>query len=145
MPSVPVSLTPVERGMPGEYRRLQQGHREPDPLITDERWVGVDVAGEGMVVFSACSHAGIINVLHHARERLPGVPLRCVMGGLHLSGENEAIIPQTIEAIGQFGAATIAAGHCTGWRALTALANRFGDDIVAPLAVGKRFAFGNGG
>ena len=41
------------------------------------------------------------------------------MGGLHLSGANEAIpSPQTVAALGEFGLAQIAAGHCTGWRAI---------------------------
>ena len=40
-----------------------------------------------------------------------------------------------------FGLAVIAAGHCTGWRAITALANEFGDKTLVPLAVGKRFSF----
>jgi len=60
---------------------------------------------------------------------------------LHLSGPTESIIPQAIEAMREFGLATIAAGHCTGWRAMTALANAFGYKIVTPTAVGKRFTF----
>lgn len=59
-----------------------------------------------------------------------------------LSGANEGIIPETVEALQQFEIATIAAGHCTGWRAVTALANTFGSGVVAPPAVGKRFSFG---
>jgi 7,8-dihydropterin-6-yl-methyl-4-(beta-D-ribofuranosyl)aminobenzene 5'-phosphate synthase len=69
------------------------------------------------------------------------VPLHAVMGGLHLSGANEAVIPQTVEGLRQFGLRTIAAGHCTGWRAMTALANAFGDQVLAPSAVGKRYRF----
>ena len=34
----------------------------------------------------------------------------------------------------------IAAAHCTGWRAVNALANAFGD-AVAPAAVGKVYRF----
>jgi 7,8-dihydropterin-6-yl-methyl-4-(beta-D-ribofuranosyl)aminobenzene 5'-phosphate synthase len=41
----------------------------------------------------------------------------------------------------EFGLTIIAAGHCTGWRAVTALANEFGDSTLVPLAVGKRFSF----
>jgi 7,8-dihydropterin-6-yl-methyl-4-(beta-D-ribofuranosyl)aminobenzene 5'-phosphate synthase len=63
------------------------------------------------------------------------------MGGLHLSGANEAVIPQTVEGLRAFGLKTIAAGHCTGWRALTALANTFGEGVLAPSAVGKRYSF----
>jgi 7,8-dihydropterin-6-yl-methyl-4-(beta-D-ribofuranosyl)aminobenzene 5'-phosphate synthase len=29
-------------------------------------------------------------------------------------------------------------GHCTGWRAVNALAQAFGEDALVPLAVGKR-------
>jgi 7,8-dihydropterin-6-yl-methyl-4-(beta-D-ribofuranosyl)aminobenzene 5'-phosphate synthase len=41
----------------------------------------------------------------------------------------------------EFELAYIAAGHCTGWRAMTALVNTFGDKVVTPTAVGKRFVF----
>jgi 7,8-dihydropterin-6-yl-methyl-4-(beta-D-ribofuranosyl)aminobenzene 5'-phosphate synthase len=64
-----------------------------------------------------------------------------VVGGLHLSGSNEQIIAETVAAMGPFRMSVIAAGHCTGWRAMTALANAFGDETLAPLAVGKRFTF----
>lgn len=32
----------------------------------DERYVAVDVLGKGLVIFSACSHAGIVNVVRDA-------------------------------------------------------------------------------
>ena len=40
------------------------GEWHDDPLIMDERYLAVHVKGRGPVVFSACSHAGIINVMH---------------------------------------------------------------------------------
>jgi 7,8-dihydropterin-6-yl-methyl-4-(beta-D-ribofuranosyl)aminobenzene 5'-phosphate synthase len=135
-------ITSFEPGLPGQIRKTEDGKGgEPDPLIMDERWLAVNVAGKGLVVLSACSHAGVINVLTHARASFPGVPLHGVMGGLHLSGPNEAIIPQTVHALAQFNLATIAAGHCTGWRALAALSDAFGDKVLAPSAVGKRYTF----
>jgi 7,8-dihydropterin-6-yl-methyl-4-(beta-D-ribofuranosyl)aminobenzene 5'-phosphate synthase len=135
-------VTPFERGLPGQVRRTDDGKGwEKDELLMDERWLGIHVKDKGLVVLSACSHAGIINVLKHARASFPGVPLHAVMGGLHLSGVNEEIIPQTVEAMKEFGLATIAAGHCTGWRAISALDQAFGDKVLAPTAVGKRFSF----
>ena len=62
------------------------------------------------------------------------------MGGLHLSGANEAIILETVAALAEFNIKTIAAGHCTGWRAMTALTNAF-PEALAPTAVGKQFIF----
>ena len=135
-------VTPFERGYPGQVRLADDGKTwEPDEMLVDERFLAVNVAGKGLVVLSACSHAGVVNVLMHARDRFPDVPLHAVMGGLHLSGPNEAVISQTVEGLRSFDLKTIAAGHCTGWRALTALATAFGDKILAPTAVGKRYVF----
>jgi len=88
--------------------------------------------------FTACSHAGLINVLNHARSSFPDVPLYGVMGGLHLSGITEKIIPQTIAVLKTFGLKFLAPGHCTGWRAMHAMAQVFGDELV-PSAVGKKY------
>jgi 7,8-dihydropterin-6-yl-methyl-4-(beta-D-ribofuranosyl)aminobenzene 5'-phosphate synthase len=134
-------VTPFERGLPGQVRKTEDGTWEPDELLMDERWLAVNVKGKGLVVLSACSHAGIVNVLKHARLSFADVPLHAVMGGLHLSGSNEAIIPQTVAAMAEFQLAQIAAGHCTGWRAISALATAFGDKVLAPSAVGKRYMF----
>ena len=66
-------VTPFEVGLPGHLRRTEDGSDwEPDPWIVDERFLAVDVAGKGLIVFSACSHAGIINVLKHARATFSG-------------------------------------------------------------------------
>ncbi|MGB7036924.1 MAG: hypothetical protein WBD71_15535 [Xanthobacteraceae bacterium] len=51
------------------------------------------------------------------------------------------IIPETVEELRQFGLTTIAAGRCTGWRAMAALVAAFGDKVVTPTAVGKRFVY----
>ena len=135
-------VTPYERGYPGHVRLQEDGQSwEPDELLIDERCLAVNVAGKGLIVFSSCSHAGVVNVLMHVRTSFPGVPLHAVIGGLHLSGLNEAVIPQTVEGLRTFDLKTIAAGHCTGWRALMALGNAFGDKILAPTAVGKRYIF----
>lgn len=131
-----------EVGMPGQHRRTLDGKGwELDELLVDERFIAFHVRGKGLVVLTACSHAGVINVLAHARDCFPGVKLHAVLGGLHLSGTNERIIPQTVAALRDFDLDVIAAGHCTGWRAMTALANEFGDGTLVPLAVGKRLRF----
>lgn len=133
--------TPYERGLPGHVARASEAEPwAPDELLMDERFCAVQVRGRGLVVFSACSHAGIVNVLHAARAAFPAVPLLAVMGGFHLSGENEAIIPETVADLAGFDLPILAPAHCTGWRAVSALERAFGDR-VAPGAVGKLYAF----
>jgi 7,8-dihydropterin-6-yl-methyl-4-(beta-D-ribofuranosyl)aminobenzene 5'-phosphate synthase len=135
-------VSSFETGLPGQHRRTRDGQAwELDELLMDERFVAVNVRGKGLIVFTACSHAGVVNVLRHARRSIPDVPLFAVLGGLHLSGTNERVIPQTVEALKEFNLSVIAAGHCTGWRAMSALANAFGDSTLAPLSVGKRYTF----
>jgi 7,8-dihydropterin-6-yl-methyl-4-(beta-D-ribofuranosyl)aminobenzene 5'-phosphate synthase len=134
-------LTAFEKGFPGQHWKTPQGEWELDEMLWDERYVAVNVAGKGLVVFTACSHAGVVNVLKDAQKTFPNVPLHAVIGGFHLSGANEKIIPETVAALKELNPAVIAAGHCTGWRAMNALANAFDDSRLAPMAVGKRYNF----
>ena len=65
-------LTKYELGLPGQVRRSADGQSwEPDPLLMDERFISGHVKDKGQFVFSACSHAGLLNVLNHARSNFP--------------------------------------------------------------------------
>jgi len=136
-------VTPYERGLPPHMKLSTDGiNWEPDPLILDERYVAVHVQGKGAIVFTACSHAGVINVLTDARKVLGDVPLYAVMGGFHLSGaEVESIIPETIGDLGSFALKRIIPCHCTGWRGLHALAQVYSEEVLMPAAVGRQFSF----
>ena len=132
-------VTTFETGLPNHFRRGEDGSAwDEDPLIVDERFVAVRLKNKGVFVFTACSHAGVVNVLTHAQESFPDERLHGVMGGFHLSGSTEKIIPETVAAMRAFELETIAPAHCTGWRATSALASAFGDAVV-PSAVGKTF------
>ena len=136
-------VSSFEKGRPDHLcRRTPDGPWEPDPLILDERYVAVHVRGKGLIVFSFCSHAGAVNVLTHARETFPDVPLYGLLGGLHLSGAAmERLIPDTVAHLRPFRVQQIMPAHCTGWRAVWALLNAFGEAAVTPSAVGSRFTF----
>ena len=134
-------VTSYERGLPTQVRLDHEGNWIPDPLQLDERYMAVNVKDLGIVIFSACSHAGIVNVLTDAANISGQIPLYAVMGGLHLSGPiYEPLIPQTVEAIAQFNLKRLVVGHCTGWRALKALVEVFGDAVI-PEAVGHTHHF----
>lgn len=137
-------LTSFEKGRVDHLARPDcQAPWEPDPLLMDERMVVVHVRGLGLIVFSACSHAGIVNVCIEVRNLFPEIPIHAVMGGLHLGGVMERIIPETVEGLRPFNIRHIITGHCTGWRALHALAEAFGDS-VSQSAVGTAYTFDAG-
>jgi 7,8-dihydropterin-6-yl-methyl-4-(beta-D-ribofuranosyl)aminobenzene 5'-phosphate synthase len=113
---------------------------QPDPLLMDERMLAARVRGLGLIIFTTCSHAGVVNVCTHASGLFPGIPIHAVMGGLHLGGVMEKIIPDTVAGLRPFNISHIITGHCTGWRALHALANEFGE-AVSQSAVGTTYTF----
>lgn len=127
-----------ERGFQNHLKRSATGGWEADPLILDERFMAANVRGKGTVIFTGCSHAGLLNICDHAHEVFPEVPLYAVVGGLHLVFPNEDIIQETIAGLAEFDPKVVIPGHCTGWRAIHALIDAFGEEVVDPLAVGSR-------
>jgi 7,8-dihydropterin-6-yl-methyl-4-(beta-D-ribofuranosyl)aminobenzene 5'-phosphate synthase len=136
-------VTPYEKGLPGQVRLGADGTTwEPDPWLRDERYLAVDVKSKGIVLFSMCSHAGIVNVLTDAKARFDPRPLHGAMGGFHLSGAGvEPAIPETILGLMAFGLKKLVPAHCTGWRALNAIARSVDERVLSPSAVGRRFVF----
>ena len=136
-------VTSYEKGLPAQVKRSDEASEwEPDPWIRDERYLAANVKDKGIVVFSMCSHAGVVNVLRDAQSTFDGVPLHAVMGGFHLAGKaGEDIIPETILDLLSFGLKRIVPAHCTGWRAFTALANACDEGVLLASAVGRTFVF----
>jgi 7,8-dihydropterin-6-yl-methyl-4-(beta-D-ribofuranosyl)aminobenzene 5'-phosphate synthase len=52
----------------------------------------------------------------------------------------ERMIPDTVQGLKRFNINHIITGHCTGWRALHALADAFGD-AVSQSTVGTTYTF----
>ena len=132
--------TSYEVGLAGHHT-FRGDVGEPDPLIMDERFVAAEVRGRGVTVLSACSHAGIVNACLGARAHFPDVDTDLVLGGFHLAGAvMEQRIGVTVKDLAELVRPRILApGHCTGWRAKAALANRFAPGHYAPSAVGTSF------
>ncbi len=127
-----------ERGLVSQVRLNEAGEWESDPLCMDERFMLANVRGKGLAMFTGCSHAGVINICDHARELFPDMPLYALVGGLHLVHPNEDLIGETINQLKRFGLKVIIPGHCTGWRAIHALLDALGEEVIDPLAVGSR-------
>jgi 7,8-dihydropterin-6-yl-methyl-4-(beta-D-ribofuranosyl)aminobenzene 5'-phosphate synthase len=68
----------------------------------DERVLAAQVPDPGLIVFSAGLRAGIVNVCTDVRQLFPDIPIYCAMGGLHLGGVMERIIPQAVGGLRPF-------------------------------------------
>ncbi|HUL06939.1 MAG TPA: MBL fold metallo-hydrolase [Candidatus Acidoferrum sp.] len=133
-------VTDYETGLVGHHSFRGEAC-EPDPLIMDERFVAACVRGRGVTVFSACSHAGIVNACLAAKEQFAERPIDLVLGGYHLAGKPmEPRIGATVRDLkARVDPRLVAPGHCTGWRAKAALAAAFAPGRYAPSVVGTLY------
>jgi 7,8-dihydropterin-6-yl-methyl-4-(beta-D-ribofuranosyl)aminobenzene 5'-phosphate synthase len=124
-------MTDFEKGFPLQHMRTADGGWEPDTWIWDDQAVVIALRGKGLVVLSSCSHAGIINVLEHAR-RLTGIDhVHACVGGMHLTGGLfEAIIPRTVQELISLAPDVVVPGHCTGYKATSLIAGQLAPAYV---------------
>jgi 7,8-dihydropterin-6-yl-methyl-4-(beta-D-ribofuranosyl)aminobenzene 5'-phosphate synthase len=116
--------TSFERGMPGQ-QAFKGGEWVPDPLILDDQALLVNVRDRGLVILTGCGHSGIVNVARHATKITGISEVYAIVGGFHLGGPAfEPIIPETVEALAAFDPGVLVPTHCTGYKAIHALAAR---------------------
>jgi 7,8-dihydropterin-6-yl-methyl-4-(beta-D-ribofuranosyl)aminobenzene 5'-phosphate synthase len=132
--------TDFENGHP-LFEAYRDGRWQPDPLILDDQALVANVRGKGLVVLTGCGHSGIVNILRYVRKLTGEERIHAVIGGFHLSGPAfEKIIAPTCHALGEFAPDHLVPCHCTGWRAIHAIAARFPDAFIQN-SVGTRFEF----
>jgi len=130
--------TDFEKGFP-IHQAKRNGAWQPDPIILDDQAAILNVRDKGLVVLTGCGHAGIVNILRYARK-LTGIErIYAVIGGFHLNGPLfEPIIPPVCDALAEMAPQVIVPAHCTGWKAVHALATRFPNAFIQN-SVGTRF------
>lgn len=121
------------------HQAMRDGEWQPDPLILDDQAAVLHVRDKGLVVLTGCGHAGVVNIVRYARK-LTGVErVYAVIGGFHLNGPLfEPIIPDTVAALRELSPEVLVPAHCTGWRAVHALAAAFPDAFIQN-SVGTRY------
>lgn len=102
---------------------------------------------KGLVVFNACSHTGIVNIVREVLDQLPGKQVYAVVGGFHMAAKGQGALNctpeyvfQVADALKELGVEEIYTGHCTGQTALELLKQRFGPGCHA-LATGQVLNF----
>lgn len=106
----------------------------------------VDLAvreADGIVIFTGCSHRGILNMIRTVVQRFPETPVKGVIGGFHLMGLPPFGIGgpdrRSIAALGRelaaYPQARYCTGHCTGHRAFQVLKSVLAERIE-PLTTG---------
>ncbi len=130
--------TDFETGFPLHYA-LRNDEWQKDPYIHDDQAVVVHVRNKGLVILTGCGHAGAINTIRQAQELTGVQQVHAVIGGFHLSGPLfEPIIAPTVAALKELNPELVVPAHCTGWKAVHAIARELPQAFVQN-SVGTRF------
>jgi 7,8-dihydropterin-6-yl-methyl-4-(beta-D-ribofuranosyl)aminobenzene 5'-phosphate synthase len=130
--------TEYEPGFPVQ-EAWRNDHWEPDPLVLDDQAIVINVRDRGLVVFTGCGHAGIVNIARYTLALADESRVYGLFGGFHLNGPlYEPLIDRVCADLGALQPQLIVPAHCTGWRAQHALARAFPEAYV-PDCVGTRF------
>ncbi len=111
-----------------------------DPFLDDQS-LFIETE-EGILVVLGCAHAGIINILDHARCIFgSNTKFFGIVGGTHLGMCSKDQLKKSIEELRRFSFKFIIPTHCTGILAFCALRDVFFEKIVLG-GVGKRVEVG---
>ena len=84
---------------------------------------------DGLVIFSGCSHQGILNLVEAALKRFPGEPVKALFGGFHTMADSDLNVQKIGECLLEYPIQSIYTGHCTGKRAYEVLKSVMGNKL----------------
>lgn len=128
-------LFPFENAAPIGLRDGPNGPA-PDDLPDDTALAFCGMTG--LVVVTGCSHAGVCNIVEHARRVTGERRVAAVIGGLHLLEPDPPRFAATADYLRSVGTADLYPCHCTGLAAKLALARAV---PVHDVGCGLRLSF----
>lgn len=116
--------TPFEKGDPRMY--VYQGTEQvPDPVADDLSIYAQ--TGAGLAILLGCAHAGVVNIVEHARAVTGENKVAAVLGGTHLGPVAPEQMEATVSYLKELDLKLLAANHCTGLPKAAYLAGIFGE------------------
>jgi 7,8-dihydropterin-6-yl-methyl-4-(beta-D-ribofuranosyl)aminobenzene 5'-phosphate synthase len=102
--------------------------------------------GQGLVVLTGCGHAGVINIIDHARSITRPARVHALIGGIHLFSASEETLAWTAGKLKSFGVDNFIGAHCTGLETVYRFRRDLGLDRTHAVvgAVGATFELGPG-
>lgn len=141
----PVPRKYPERNWSGRARVKESNGELVEDTIVDDMALAIDTAA-GLVIVTGCGHAGVVNIVEHARTTVRPTRVHALVGGIHLFNASEATLSWTTEKLKAFGIENVIGAHCTGIETVY----RFRADLGLPRAqcvvgaVGQTFILGKG-
>ena len=84
----------------------------PDPLKDDLSLI-VD-SEKGLILVLGCAHAGMINIIEYALEKMNRDSIYAIIGGTHLGFSSEEQFDETLKVLDRYQIEHLGVSHCTG-------------------------------
>ncbi len=140
----PVPRKHPERNWSGSTRVKTAGGTREDTVDDDIAMV-IDT-DRGLVIVTGCGHAGVINIIEHARTSVRAAPVHALIGGVHLFRASDETLRWTVTKMREFGVENFLGAHCTGIETVYRIRQELGlsraNCVVG--AVGQMFELGRG-
>jgi 7,8-dihydropterin-6-yl-methyl-4-(beta-D-ribofuranosyl)aminobenzene 5'-phosphate synthase len=140
----PVPRRYPERNWSGNTQiKTAAGVRED--TLPDDMALIVNTA-PGLVIVTGCGHAGIINIIEHARGFVRPARVHALIGGMHLFRASEETLAWTAGKMREFTVENFIGAHCTGVETVFRLRQELGLTRATCVigAVGANFELGRG-
>lgn len=121
----------------GEIPRITSFERVEDRLVEHKEGQAVHdtipddlslfyVTDQGLVIILGCAHAGMVNIVEHAKRVTGESRVRAIIGGTHLGPATTDQQKQTIDYLrGLLNLTCLAPNHCTGLSMMSKLVAEF--------------------
>jgi 7,8-dihydropterin-6-yl-methyl-4-(beta-D-ribofuranosyl)aminobenzene 5'-phosphate synthase len=141
----PVPRTHPEKNWTVNRKIRQQNGLLVEDTLPEDMSMVLDT-DKGLVLISGCGHAGIINTLEYAREKVRETQIHAALGGFHLFEADAATLDWTAGKLRSMGLQNFLGAHCTGIESVFGLRQRL--SLARPScsvgAVGSRFSLVSG-
>jgi 7,8-dihydropterin-6-yl-methyl-4-(beta-D-ribofuranosyl)aminobenzene 5'-phosphate synthase len=140
----PVPRKYPERNWSGDTRVVTASGEREDTVADDVALV-IDTR-DGLVIVTGCGHAGVVNIVEHARATVRPTRVHALIGGIHLLRASEETLAWTAGKLREFGVDYFIGAHCTGIETVFRFRADLGLDRARCVvgAVGQTFELGKG-
>ncbi len=119
---------------------LKRGETLEQDTFRGEQALFFNVKGRGIVVVTACAHAGIVNTVRQATKLAGTDKVHAIIGGFHLANAKPDIIQNTVADIKAMKPDYVMAGHCTGFETIVAFSKEMPNEFAMNTA-GTKYTF----
>lgn len=119
-------------------RKYESGETEIDDM-SHEQFLAIRTP-KGIVLFSGCSHKGVIPAVKYARELFNGENVKLLVAGMHLFRTSKEISEKIIDELIELNVEKIVPVHCTGLKAIAEISKRLEDNCII-MTSGSSYEF----